>query len=705
VITPKSLKTQPRSSAYLVVDFVPILPWGFCMEQLEDRIVHDKAADLYEQGQRQLSTLMSNMPGMAYRYEGQEFGHFSFLSDGCRRLTGYNAKDFLEKKIIFKSLIAPNDRERVFEIAREALKQKRPFTLQYEIMTASGAKKWVCEQGCGVYSVEGDLLSIEGFTSDITPRKLAESALAQSEEFHRSIFQATWDGMSIITLAGYFVEVNPAFCRMLGYTREELLKKHVSKIIHSEHRHQWSDFVDAYRRDGVMEVYSETQDIRKDGHVIDIEISSSVLMLRGEPMVLAVCRDVSKRKRASAVLTSRLVEGDKQLMLANEELAQEITERKKIEVALRANKARYQSLVNTLPYGVDEISSDGTILFANKALHKLYACDPGSLVGQSVFDRMPEKADREQLKRYLAYLVKETPPIKTYIGNKLTDDGRKIEVQIDWEYNFNPDGSVRSFTSVVTDTAERRHAEQNLNSQHHELAHVARVSTMGEMATGIAHELNQPLAAIVNYTRGCIRRLKSQGDTNPDELVNVMQGVADEAERAAAIIQRMRDFVKKGDLTQASVDINEIVKESLQFFNHEFTQREVDVNITLADEPFYVFVDRIQLSQVLVNIIRNALEAVSEVPFEKRRIELRVTPDKSACVKVEVYNSGPTLAADEASKAFDPFYTTKSNGMGMGLAISRTIIEAHGGELKACADQKDGACFVIVLPKSKVPTK
>ena len=668
--------------------------------------VKESATDLYEQSQRQLATLMSNMPGMAYRYEDQAFNHFSFVSDGCRQLTGYSAKEFLRQKVSFKSLIAPADRERVLEIVREALSQKRPFTMQYEILTASGEKKWVWEQGCGVYSAECDLLWVEGFTSDITPRKLAERALEESEEFHRSIFQSSWDGMSILDLKGYFVEVNPAYCRMLGYTREELLHMHVRDVVQPDHRYRWFDFVNAYRQDGVTEVYSETQDVRKDGRIIDIEITSSVLMLRGEPMVLAVCRDISKRKRASELLNSRLAEGDKQLMLANEELAQEVMERKKIETALRASENRYRSLVNKLPNGVDEIDTQGTILFANTALHKLYGCADGTLIGQSIYDRIPNKEERESVREHIAYLVREKPPITPYVGYKLRDDGQLIEVQIDWSYNFNPDGSVRGFTTVVTDTAERRHAEQHLSLQHNELAHVTRVSTMGEMATGIAHELNQPLAAIVNYTRGCIRRLKAQPvNNNVNELIKVMQEVADEADRAAAIIQHMREFVKKGDLMQVSLDINDVVKESLKFFNYEFSQRDIDIKLHYADQPIYVLVDRIQLSQVLVNIIRNAVEAVSEVPPQKRKITIKVEPRQQDAVGIEVFNSGPALTVEEMEKIFDPFYTTKSNGLGMGLAISRTIVEAHGGELKACPDQKNGTCFVIVLPRNKASTK
>lgn len=670
---------------------------------MEQTIITNSLADLYEKSQRQLVTLMTNMPGMAYRYEGDDFNEFAFVSEGCRQLTGYTAKDFLDQQVKFSSLIPPSDRARVFDAAREALAQKRPFTLQYEILTASGQKKWVWEQGCGVFSPEGKLLSIEGFICDITERKLAERVLKESEEFHRSIFENTWDGMSIVGLNGYFVEINPAFCRMLGYTREELLQKHVTSIIDPERRHQWFDFVKGYEHDRITDAYAETVDVRKDGSLLDLEISSSVLTLQGQPMILTVCRDISERKRASALLSSLVAEGDKQLVRVNRELAEEIAEREKIEMALRASEARHRSLMNTIPHGVDEMDIDGTILFANVALHRLYGCAQGALVGQSVYDRVSTDKEREVLRKHLAYLAKEHPEPTPYIGKKITDDGREIEVQVDWDYNFAPDGSVRSFTTVVTDITERRNAEQHLSLQHSELAHVTRVSTMGEMATGIAHELNQPLAAIVNYTRGCIRRLQAKQIDNADELSKVMQQVSDEAERAAAIIQRMRNFVKKSDLAQSALNVNDVVSESLQFFDYEVNKRNIHVVVKLARRPLYVFADRVQLSQVLVNIIRNAIEAVSDVAPERRNITLEVALEQSSRVVIKIRNAGPALTAQEAEKVFDPFYTTKSTGLGMGLAISRTIIEAHGGELKTCSEELDGACFVILLPQSKVP--
>lgn len=215
-----------------------------------------------------------------------------------------------------------------------------------------------------------------------------------------------------------------------------------------------------------------------------------------------------------------------------------------------------------------------------------------------------------------------------------------------------------------------------------DLAHVTRLSTMGEMASGLAHELNQPLTAIANYTRGCLRRM-NDGNVDMEGLRGIMQQSVREAERAAEIIRSMRAFVNKEDPQHERIDVNPLVQRVAGFVSYELEREGITLQFSLADELPAVNADAIQIEQVLLNLLRNAMEAVREPTDGKAWIEVISRESPPGSIRIEVRDNGCGLPHDNESSIFDPFYTTRDAGMGMGLSISRTIIEAHGGEMFA----------------------
>ncbi|NIA02755.1 MAG: PhnD/SsuA/transferrin family substrate-binding protein [Planctomycetia bacterium] len=213
-----------------------------------------------------------------------------------------------------------------------------------------------------------------------------------------------------------------------------------------------------------------------------------------------------------------------------------------------------------------------------------------------------------------------------------------------------------------------------------DLAHVTRLSTMGEMASGLAHELNQPLTAIANYLRGCQRRI-DRGNLEVTELTAIMQQSIQEAERAAKIIRRMRAFVNKEDPHHERVDINELITRVSGFLRSEMERKSITLTLSLAENLPVLIVDAIQIEQVLLNLLRNAIDAV-HVPWQgEKMIEVVSSMTQTDMLNIEVRDTGVGLPDGERQQIFDPFYTTKDEGMGMGLSISRTIIEAHGGTM------------------------
>ena len=224
---------------------------------------------------------------------------------------------------------------------------------------------------------------------------------------------------------------------------------------------------------------------------------------------------------------------------------------------------------------------------------------------------------------------------------------------------------------------------------------------MGEMATGLAHELNQPLAAIANFARGCIRRLRT-GEVVPAELIEPLEEVCEQAERAGEIMRHVRDFVRKSEPRMTAVDINQVVRSVVKFTEHEARQHETVVTLQLAPQQPRVWADSIMIEQVVCNLVRNAVEAMAETRSQRREILIRTVPHDGDIVEIEVVDTGPGIDETVIDNVFDQFFTTKTEGVGMGLSISRSIVESHGGSIRA-ESRAGGATFRFTL--QAIPVK
>lgn len=252
---------------------------------------------------------------------------------------------------------------------------------------------------------------------------------------------------------------------------------------------------------------------------------------------------------------------------------------------------------------------------------------------------------------------------------------------------------------------ERKRAEDTARARQNELAHIARVNTMGELTASLAHEINQPLSAIANYATGSVRRL-GDGRMDEDSLRTVLGTIAGEAQRAGEVIRRVRTFVRKGEVRLEPIDINAIVREAVDITGPEAQRQNVAIALELDGTLPYVTADKVQVEQVLLNLIGNGLEALHDVHDRPRRIVIGTHPcvmdgnGSEEGVKCRVHDTGAGLPPETGEDLFEPFYSTKSDGMGMGLSISRSIIEASGGKLWAEPAVVGGAAFVFTLPKA-----
>jgi two-component system sensor kinase FixL len=279
---------------------------------------------------------------------------------------------------------------------------------------------------------------------------------------------------------------------------------------------------------------------------------------------------------------------------------------------------------------------------------------------------------------------------------KVCKDGRVLWVRESARALRESDGRVLVLI-VCEDATERRQAETAARRHQAELAHVGRVSLMGEMAAGLAHELNQPLAAIVNFTRGCAHRLRAREETADAEILDALEQVSAQALRAGEIIRRIRLFIHKGEPSFAWVDVNDLVRNVAQLVDADGRQQGVRIQLSLAPGVPPIYVDGIQIEQVILNLMRNAFDAMDGGGGADKTLSIRTTVPNDKCVDVAVCDTGPGLASDLVDRVFDPFFSTKRAGLGLGLSISRSIVEAHGGRLWVEPNPTGGSMFRFSL--------
>lgn len=358
-------------------------------------------------------------------------------------------------------------------------------------------------------------------------------------------------------------------------------------------------------------------------------------------------------------------------------LESEIGERRRAEEKLAENENRLRQIIASEPECVKLQTLDGILLEMNPAgLSLVEAGQPSEIIGTSVFNIIaPEfRADYRALSKRV--FDGESGVMEFQI---ISLKGRRRWMETHVAPLRDGYDKVVALLGITRDITARKRADDEVRLHYRELAHASRVNTMGEMASGLAHELNQPLAAIANYSRGCLRRIRS-GSGAVNELTQALEQVCNQADRAADIISSLRRFVNKEDSPPRPQNLYAIVREAMLIAGPEIKLHMVDISLKLAPGLPQVLGHAIQIEQVILNLVRNAVEAMDEVPPEQRYLELRTFTEADRAV-VEVRDTGPGLSRETLARIFDPFFTTKSAGMGMGLPICRSIVEAHGGTL------------------------
>ncbi|HJV94285.1 MAG TPA: ATP-binding protein, partial [Azonexus sp.] len=372
----------------------------------------------------------------------------------------------------------------------------------------------------------------------------------------------------------------------------------------------------------------------------------------------------------------------------------DITEPKRVRVELERAHERFVTVIDGLDSAVHvaEVKT-GEILFANRAFQNIFGFDAvGHDSAQVTAHCRPTP---EMLAHDPSTLSLDDLPCELYDGElQHTLSGHWYHLHeraIRWV-----DGRIVR-VQIGADITDRKHIDEVNLQQQKRLEQTSRLITMGEMASSLAHELNQPLSAIANYCAGCVKRMQA-GNYRFDDLLAAMQKASDQAERAGKIIRRMRDMVKKSDPIRLPVALDDLVDEARAFADIEAQRTGTQIIVDIPEKLPRIVVDRIMIEQVLLNLIKNGIEAMNDVPFERRRLTIHAALVDERMLEITVTDQGHGLAEEDIEKIFAPFYTTKPEGMGIGLAICRSIIEFHQGRLWVEPRREGGTVFRFTVP-------
>ena len=423
-----------------------------------------------------------------------------------------------------------------------------------------------------------------------------------------------------------------------------------------------------------------------------------ILLDRGGLTDFEIEHDFAKIGRRIMLLNARILTrgGDRPdlILLAMED----ITERKRAEHALRESEAMTRAGIEAAVDGVVTTDERGTVLSFNPAAELIFGYTGGEVIGRNV-RMLVSPSYLDEYEGSVGHLLKT--PDRQAIGIAQEVRGRHKNgntFPMDLNLSEFDDGTGRRFIGTIRDITERKWAEEQVRMRQAELAHVLRIATIERLAASLAHELNQPLTAIANEVEACATYVRS-GKREPRRLLSLLERAGAEALRAGEIVHHLRDFVLRHEPRLESADLCEVIRNATRWLAREMEHEGITLRLDLPPQGVLVHADRIQIEQVLVNIVQNAIDAIREAGSERREIRVRTSQGEDGTAEVLVDDTGIGFAAEVTARLYEPFFTTKPQGMGMGLAISRTIVELHHGRLSVGPRESGfGTTVRLLLP-------
>jgi len=629
-----------------------------------------------EESQEELQQLIDAIPQQVSAFDAD----WSPLFANRRELeyTGLSAQEAQSKDAIAK-IFHPEDFQKLEVLRQRTRSEGAPFEMEARIRGKDGQYRWFLIRDNPLRDEQGRVLRWYGTRTDIEDRKRVEEALNKAQTLFENFFEFSPDAIVATDGNGRITRVNSAVEKVFGYARTELEGLPVETLMperfrpaHPDHRARYTARPSVRPMGTGLELYGR----RKDGDEFPVEIMLSPVGTADGPIFISVVRDVSEKKRAEQALR----QSEQQLRDREEQAGRDL-----------------RQIIDAIPQQVFVFGADWSPLFANRRELEYTGLTPQEAQSKDAIAKIfhPEDLKKLEVLRERSLSASASFEMEARIRGK---DGQYRWFLIRDNPVRDDQGRVLRWYGTRTDIEDRKRSEEALRQAQADLAHVTRITTMGELASSIAHEVNQPISGVVLNANTCLRWL--DGDSpNLNEAREAARRIVRDGKRASEMINAIRALVRKTVTAKGRLDMNETVREVLDLAQNEVLKNHVTLRTEFADNLSPVLGDRVQLQQVVLNLIMNGIEAMSTVGERRRELIIRTQDDEADQVRVTVQDTGIGLDPQSMERIFDAFYTTKSGGMGMGLSISRSIVDNHGGRLWAVPNDGPGTAFHFTVPK------
>lgn len=581
-------------------------------------------------------------------------GRIVFWSAGAERLYGWPRQDAFGQ--ISHELLATEFPKPLTELQSELLDTGR-WEGELRHRTRDGTDVWVASSWVLQKNAAGDPTLVVEVNNDITALKQQDETRAKLA----AIFESSDDSIVGIDLSGVVTTWNPAAERIFGYTAQEMAGQPITRIIPPELAAEETVILERARRGEGIGHYRTTRR-RKDDTLIPISLTISPI------------RDNQGK------------------IVGLSKIAHDLTEVAQVRQDVLSREALLQSILDTVPDALVVIDERGRIQSFSSAAERLFGFSRNEAVGQNVTMLMPSPYREEHdgyLQRYRSTGERRIIGVgRVVVGQR--KDGSTFPMELSVGEVTLP--GARRFTGFVRDLTQRQERERRVHELQAELAHVSRLNDLGQMVSALAHEVNQPLTAIRNYL-GATRRFSAAG--NVSGIRTALERIGEQSDRAQQIVGRLREFVRKGEVARRLEDLPKAIEE-VNAIALVGVGRDFKIEFRFDPEASQAWMDKVQVQQVLFNLMRNAVEAMSDCEC---RVLTIATEGQGELVEVSISDTGPGLPEHVRQRIFQPFVTTKPEGMGVGLSICRQIVQAHGGRLWAEDGPNGGTVFRFSLPR------
>jgi PAS domain S-box-containing protein len=635
---------------------------------LQDEIAgRQQAQDSLKESEGWLRRLLETTNVIPWEADAETW-QFTYVGPQAAALLGYPLTQWYERGF-WTAHIHDDDRQQATDFCEKSSHGCSAYEFEYRMVAADGRTVWLHDI-VTVDAENGVPKTLRGFLLDITTRKQAAQELERSEARFRRLLEAAPDAIVLMRLDGSIALVNEQVEHLFGYRREQLVDQSAEMLMPRRFRRQHAESLAKFHnqpRLGLVDDRMELHGLHKDGSEFPVEITLSPLESDEGLLVCGSIRDITERRRAKE--------------------------------AVAESAERMRLMADALPVFISYADVEQRYRFANRAFEEWLGVSREAIRGRTVKDVIGEES----------YEVIQANVEAALAGRDLSYD-RDVQRHGVWHRlrvslvpHRDRGGDVVGVYALAWDVTAQVQAEEESRRHREELARVSRVATMGELTASLAHELNQPLSAIISNAQAS-RRFLAGEEPDVQELREALQDIIEDGKRAADVIRGLRALLQKGDIERRILDLNEVIREVAALMHGELVANSIRLRLDLTSALPPVVGDRIQLQQVFLNLILNGSDAMKNVEAAHRELVIRTALNGAATVEVSVRDTGHGLDPENTDRLFEPFHTTKPDGLGMGLSINRSIVEAHGGRLWATQNPEQGATFHFTLPANGEPS-